>query len=284
MDGLLGAAEVRRIAADLDLTPTKRLGQNFVHDANTVRRIVRLAAVAAGETVLEVGPGLGSLTLGLLEAEARVVAVELDPRLAVALPGTVLARLPGAAERLIAVAGDAMTVPVPGEPVRLVANLPYNVAVPVLLRLLADVPSLQAGVVMVQAEVGERLAAPPGSRVYGSPSVKGAWYGRFDVAGTVPRGVFWPVPNVDSVLVRFQRGAPRGDEALRLAVFRLVDAAFAQRRKTLRQALVPVLGASAPAVLAAAGVDPGLRGERLGVAEFIALARAAGEADPAPRD
>jgi 16S rRNA (adenine1518-N6/adenine1519-N6)-dimethyltransferase len=274
---LLGAADVRRLADALDVAPTKRLGQNFVHDGNTVRRIVRLAEVAPGETVLEIGPGLGSLTLGLLEAGAHVIAVELDRRLAEALPGTVADLAPGAAGSLTVVAGDALRVPVPGEPVRLVANLPYNVSVPVLLRLLADVPSLATAVVMVQAEVGERLAAPPGSKVYGSPSVKAAWYGRCAIAGTVGRSVFWPVPNVDSVLVRFDRGPVRGDAAARDRVFRLVDAAFAQRRKTLRQALGSAVGgpAAADALLTAAGIDPSERGERLSVDDFVALAAAA---------
>ena len=274
---LLGAADVRALAARLDVAPTKRLGQNFVHDANTVRRIVRLADVQAGERVLEIGPGLGSLTLGLLEAGAVVIAVELDRRLAEALPATVADRASAAADRLTVVAGDALRVDVPDAPVRLVANLPYNVSVPVLLRLLADVPSLTAAVVMVQAEVGERLAAAPGSKIYGSPSVKAAWYGRCTIAGTVPRGVFWPVPNVDSVLVRFERGQARGDTVLRDRVFRLVDAAFAQRRKTLRQALASVVGGTGAAevLLTAAGVDPGERGERLGIDAFLALAEAA---------
>jgi 16S rRNA (adenine1518-N6/adenine1519-N6)-dimethyltransferase len=276
--GLLGAADVRRLADALGVSPTKSLGQNFVHDANTVRRIVRIAGVQPGDEVLEVGPGLGSLTLGLLEAGAAVTAVEIDTRLAAALPATAAERLPDAAQRLTVVPGDAIRVPVPGSPLRVVANLPYNVAVPILLRLLADVPSLASGVVMVQAEVGERLAAAPGSKVYGAPSVKGAWYGTCTLVGTVPRGVFWPVPNVDSVLVRFERGEPRGDETLRRAVFRLVDAAFVQRRKTLRQSLAPVLGgaSAAAAVLEAAGVDPSLRGERLDVERFAVIARAAG--------
>lgn len=279
MDGvrLLGAADVRSLAQRLDIAPTKKLGQNFVHDANTVRRIVRLADVQPGERVLEIGPGLGSLTLGLLEAGARVTAVELDRRLAAALPGTVGELAPAAAGRITVVEGDALRVPIPDEPVRLVANLPYNVSVPVLLRLLADVPSLAAAVVMVQAEVGERLAAPPGSKTYGSPSVKAAWYGRCAIAGTVPRAVFWPVPNVDSVLVRVERGTAPGDEALRERVFRLVDAAFAQRRKTLRQALAAAVGgtAAAGALLTRAGIDPGERGERLGIQAFVALAEAA---------
>lgn len=276
--GLLGAADVRRLASELGVSPTKSLGQNFVHDANTVRRIVRIAGVVEGESVLEVGPGLGSLTLGLLETGARVTAVEIDERLAAALGGTAAQRLPAAASHLSVVTGDAMRVPIPNDPVRLVANLPYNVAVPILLRLLADVPSLGSGVVMVQAEVGERLAAGPGSKIYGSPSVKAAWYGRFALAGSVPRGVFWPVPNVDSILVRFECAPPPGDDALRLNTFRLVDAAFVQRRKTLRQSLAPVLGGASAAaeVLERAGVDPGLRGERLDVERFVAIAVAAG--------
>lgn len=274
--GLLGAADVRRLAEELGIAPTKRLGQNFVHDANTVRRIVRLAAVGSADRVLEVGPGLGSLTLGLLEVGAHVVAVEIDARLAARLPTTAVERLPAHAERLEVLAGDALTAQIPGAPAHLVANLPYNVAVPVLLRLLADLPWLASGVVMVQAEVGERLAAPPGSRTYGSPSVKGAWYGRFELAGGVPRGVFWPVPNVDSVLVRFTRGPSRGDAELRGRVFRLVDAAFAQRRKMLRQALAPALGGPerAAAALTRVGIDPALRGERLGIEQFVALAQA----------
>src|SRR3954453_6078202 len=211
---LLGAAEIRRLAAGLELAPTKRLGQNFVHDANTVRRIVRIAGVARDDVALEVGPGLGSLTLGLLEAGAQVLAVEIDARLARLLPATVAeAGGPEAAAGLEVLEGDALAVPLPTGPAVLVANLPYNVAVPVLLRVLAEVPTVASGVVMVQAEVGERLAAPPGSKIYGAPSVKAAWYGGFALSGSVSRAVFWPVPNVDSVLVRFRRGQPRGDGA-----------------------------------------------------------------------
>lgn len=279
---LLSPADVRALAAGLGLVPTKRLGQNFVHDANTVRRIVRLAGVLPTDTVLEVGPGLGSLTLGLLETGARVVAVEIDGRLASALPATA-DRFGAAADRLTVVRGDAVTVPVPEEPVRLVANLPYNVAVPVVLRLLADVPSLASGIVMVQAEVGERLAAGPGSKIYGAPSVKAAWYGDFALAGSVGRQVFWPVPNVESVLVRFERRSPPGDPLLRSAVFALVEAAFQQRRKTLRQALSGLVGGTGGAerLLAEAGVDPGERGERLALTEFVALGRALRSAAPA---
>ncbi len=279
---LLGAADVRRLADALDVAPTKRLGQNFVHDGNTVRRIVRLAEVAPGELVLEIGPGLGSLTLGLLEAGARVDrgGARPAPRGGAAGHG----RRPRAGRGRHPSPSSPATrsgSTCPGEPVRLVANLPYNVSVPVLLRLLADVPSLATAVVMVQAEVGERLAAPPGSKVYGSPSVKAAWYGRCTIAGTVGRSVFWPVPNVDSVLVRFDRGPSRGDAAARDRVFRLVDAAFAQRRKTLRQALGAAVGgpAAADALLTAAGIDPSERGERLSVDDFVAL-RGATAAEP----
>jgi 16S rRNA (adenine1518-N6/adenine1519-N6)-dimethyltransferase len=274
---LLGPAEIRDLAELLDVTPTKKLGQNFVHDGNTVRRIVQVAGVQSGETVLEIGPGLGSLTLGLLEAGASVIAVEIDRRLAEQLPHTVRVMQPGTS--LIVLHDDALRVTeLPGEPSRLVANLPYNVSVPVLLHLLEHVPSLRAGIVMVQAEVGHRLAADPGSKVYGAPSVKAAWYGTWRTAGQVSRMVFWPVPNVDSVLVGFERGEEPGTEEERRATFALVDAAFQQRRKMLRQSLSGALGgssASATAVLERAGVDPQSRGEQLQVADFLAIARVA---------
>jgi 16S rRNA (adenine1518-N6/adenine1519-N6)-dimethyltransferase len=270
---LLGPAEIRDLAATLDLTPTKKLGQNFVVDGNTVRKIVRTARVEPGDEVLEVGPGLGSLTLGLLEAGARVTAVEIDVRLAELLPRTVDALQPGVP--LAVVTGDALRVGIPGSPRRLVANLPYNVSVPVLLHLLETVPSLETALVMVQAEVGQRLAAKPGSKVYGSPSVKAAWYGTWSTAGTVSRQVFWPVPNVDSILVGFERGELPGTDEERRATFGIVDAAFGQRRKMLRQALAETFGGSAPASarLEAAGVDPTLRGEQLTVADFLRIAR-----------
>jgi len=280
MEGaLLGAAEVRRLAEGLELRPTKKLGQNFVHDANTVRRIVEIAGVQRDESVLEVGPGLGSLTLGILEAGAGVVAVEIDRRLAALLPETVQRHQPGA--KLTVVAADALAVrELPGQPTRLVANLPYNVSVPVLLHLLETFPALRSAVVMVQAEVGERVAAAPGSRVYGAPSVKAAWYGSWRLAGTVSRQVFWPVPNVDSVLVGFERGLPPGDEDERLRVFELVEAAFGQRRKMLRQSLQAQLGAAgtaeASAILESAGIEPTSRGEQLSLGDFLAIARAAG--------
>lgn len=277
MATLLGPAEVRDLAELLGVTPTKKLGQNFVHDPNTVRRIVRIAEVAAGDTVVEVGPGLGSLTLGVLEAQASVIAVEIDGRLAAQLPITVEAQLGAdAAARLTVIHQDALTVDaLPGDPTRLVANLPYNVSVPVLLHLLERVPSLRSGVVMVQAEVGERIAAGPGSKVYGAPSVKAAWYGRWRTAGQVSRQVFWPVPNVDSILIAFEKGAVRGDQELRRRVFSVVDAAFQQRRKMLRQALSGVFGGSAEAAAAleAAGTAPTARGEELDIDAFIAVAR-----------
>ena len=274
---LLGPAEIRDLAELLDLTPTKKLGQNFVIDGNTVRRIVRVAGVQSGETVVEVGPGLGSLTLGILETGASVVAVEIDKRLAAQLPDTVRALQPNA--RLTVVRDDAMSIQsLPDEPVRLVANLPYNVSVPVLLHFLEHFPSIQSGVVMVQAEVGHRLAAVPGSKIYGSPSVKAAWYGDWKTSGNVSRQVFWPVPNVDSVLVSFQRHETLPDtEEVRVRTFEVVDAAFQQRRKMLRQSLIPVFGDTQQAqeMLERAGVEPTMRGEALAMEDFHRIGRAA---------
>ena len=275
MSGLLGPAEIRDLAATLGIHPTKRLGQNFVHDANTVRRIVQVAGVKRGDEVLEVGPGLGSLTLGLLEAGASVTAVEIDGRLAEQLPRTVELLQPDAPLRVIE--ADALRITeLPAPPVSIVANLPYNVSVPVLLHLLEHFRSLESGLVMVQAEVGHRLAAPPGSKVYGSPSVKAAWYGTLRIAAQVSRQVFWPVPNVDSVLVGFARGEHPGSEAERVETFALVDAAFGQRRKMLRQSLGTVLGSAAAATerMERAGLDPTARGEQLTVHDFLAIARA----------
>ncbi len=279
-DGLLGPADVRDLAARLGVRPTRALGQNFVHDANTVRRIVRTAALSPGEVVLEVGPGLGSLTLGLLPVAGAVLAVEIDRALAAFLPSVVDRRLPDRAARLTVLAADALTLArtaLPGPPpTALVANLPYNVAVPVVLHLLAEIPELRHGLVMVQAEVAERLTASPGSKVYGVPSVKLAWYASARRAGQVPRAVFWPVPNVDSGLVAFtRRDPPPGAD--RTAVFAVVDAAFAQRRKTLRAALAGWAGSRGRAeeVLRAAGVDPGVRGESLDVAAFARIAATA---------
>jgi 16S rRNA (adenine1518-N6/adenine1519-N6)-dimethyltransferase len=273
----LGPAEIRRLAADLGVRPTKTLGQNFLLDANTIRRIVRSADLAPGETVLEVGPGLGSLTLGLLDAGHAVTAVEIDPVLGEALPRTVQARLPGAA--LTTVTADALRVrELPGPvPTALVANLPYNVAVPVVLHLLAGFPSLRTGLVMVQAEVADRLVAPPGSRTYGVPSVKAAWFAAATRAGAVGRAVFWPAPNVDSALVRLVRRDPPATAASREDVFAVIDAAFAQRRKMLRSALAGWAGSPAAAeqLLRAAGIDPQARGETLEVGDYARLAGAA---------
>jgi 16S rRNA (adenine1518-N6/adenine1519-N6)-dimethyltransferase len=275
---LLGPAEIRDLAAALGVRPTKTLGQNFLHDANTIRRIVRTAQLAPGEPVLEVGPGLGSLTLGLLAEGHPVTAVEIDPVLAGALPATVAARLPGAP--LTVVTADALRLgPLPGTPpTALVANLPYNVAVPVVLELLAALPDVASGLVLVQAEVAERLAAPPGSRAYGVPSVKLAWFASAERAGAVSRSVFWPVPNVDSGLVRLRRREPPRTTATRAEVFAVVDAAFGQRRKMLRSALASWAGSPAAAAraLEAAGIDPSARGETLDVAAFARLAEQRG--------
>jgi 16S rRNA (adenine1518-N6/adenine1519-N6)-dimethyltransferase len=286
---LLGAGDIRDIAGRLGVHPTKKLGQNFVVEPGTVRQIAALAAVRPGDTILEVGPGLGSLTLALLEAvvgaagpgpvPTRLVAVEIDPVLAGELTRTIATRAPDVADRVTVLAADALAV---GErelgvpaPTVLAANLPYNVAVPVVLHLLAALPSLRHGVVMVQAEVADRMCAGPGSRVYGVPSVKLAWYAEAKLAGTVPRSVFWPVPNVDSKLVTFTRRDPPPATASREEVFAVIDAAFGQRRKTLRAALAGWAGSPAEAerVLRAAGVDPGARGEVLTVAEFARIAQ-----------
>jgi 16S rRNA (adenine1518-N6/adenine1519-N6)-dimethyltransferase len=284
---LLRAADIRAIADRLGIRPTKKLGQNFVVEQGTVRRIAALAAPRPGDVILEVGPGLGSLTLALLEtaatvADTRVVAVEIDPVLAAELPKTIADRAPTVAHRSTVVAADAMRVTEAevGAPTVLAANLPYNVAVPVVLHLLAELPSLARGVVMVQAEVADRMCAAPGSRVYGVPSAKLAWYASARPAGTVPRSVFWPVPNVDSKLVAFDRREPPVTSATRAEVFAVIDAAFGQRRKTLRAALAAWAGSPAEAehVLRAAGVDPGARGEALAVTDFARIA----EARPAP--
>jgi 16S rRNA (adenine1518-N6/adenine1519-N6)-dimethyltransferase len=277
---LLTPGDVRELAERLGVRPSKRLGQNFVVEPGTVRRIAALAAVRPEDVVLEVGPGLGSLTLALLEAGAgQVVGVEIDPVLAAELPRTIAARAPDRADRMAVVAADALHIEghdLPAAPSVLVANLPYNVAVPVLLHLLAALPPLRRGLVMVQAEVAERMCAAPGSRVYGTPSVKLAWYAAARPAGPVPRSVFWPVPNVDSRLVAFTRRDPPDTTASREEVFAVVDAAFRQRRKTLRAALSGWAGSAPEAerLLRAARLDPGARGESLGVAEFARLAAA----------
>lgn len=300
---LLGPAEIRALAQRAGVRPTKTLGQNFVLDAGTVRKIVRQADVAPGERVVEVGPGLGSLTLGLLEADADVVAVEIDPVLAGLLPRTVAEHVPGLSvepaqdtadartvvvrdaagrARLTVVTQDALTVTeLPGPPpTALVANLPYNVSVPVLLTFLERFDSLQRGLVMVQAEVADRLAAPPGSRTYGVPSAKLAWYAAARRTATVGRAVFWPVPNVDSALVRMDRRQPPATTATRQDVFAVVDAAFAQRRKMLRSALAGLAGSPALAqeAVLAAGLDPQSRGEQVDVEGFARIAQALGVA------
>jgi 16S rRNA (adenine1518-N6/adenine1519-N6)-dimethyltransferase len=275
---LLGPAEVRSLAERLAVRPTKQRGQNFVIDPNTVRRIVRASGITAGDVVLEVGPGLGSLTLGLLDSAARVVAVEVDGVLAGALPGTVSEHAPSLADRFEVVHADALRVTsLPGPPpTALVANLPYNVAVPVLLHLMATLPTLRHGLVMVQSEVADRLVAAPGSRTYGVPSVKAAWFADVRRAGSVGRSVFWPAPNVDSGLVAWIRREPPAAAATREQVFAVVDAAFAQRRKTLRSALRGLAGTPevAEAALVTANVEPRSRGEALGVEQFARVADA----------
>jgi 16S rRNA (adenine1518-N6/adenine1519-N6)-dimethyltransferase len=276
---LLGPAEIRALAAELGIRPTKTLGQNFVHDPNTVRRIVRAAGLAPDDVVLEVGPGLGSLTLALLPEVRLVHAVEIDPVLAGRLPRTAAERAPGHADRLIVHHRDALRLTadeLAEAPTALVANLPYNIAVPVVLYLLAELPSLRRGLVMVQQEVADRLTAAPGSRTYGIPTAKLAWYADARPAGRVPASVFWPVPNVESGLVAFDR-RPEPTGADRARTFEVVDAAFAQRRKMLRSALASWAGGSdrAVAVLTAAGLDPTVRGEALAISAFVAIAAAA---------
>jgi 16S rRNA (adenine1518-N6/adenine1519-N6)-dimethyltransferase len=277
---MLGPAEVRSLAAALDLRPAKRRGQNFVIDPNTVRRIVRESQIGPDDVVLEVGPGLGSLTLALLRVARRVVAIEIDERLASALPATIATYAPDEAGNFAVLHADALRIrelPDP-QPTALVANLPYNVSVPVLLHLMALVPTLGHGLVMVQAEVADRLAARPGSKVYGVPSVKAAWYADVRRAGVVGRNVFWPAPNVDSGLVAWTRRDPPNTTATREQVFAVIDAAFAQRRKTLRSTLKVLAGSAdaAEAALAHAGVSPMARGEAIGIAEFAKIAEGIG--------
>ncbi len=273
---LLGGTDIRELAARLDVVPTKKLGQNFVTDPNTIRRIVAAAKLTGDETVVEIGPGLGSLTLGLLEVAAKVVAVEIDPKMAAALEETVSKRALG--KDFTLVHQDALKLTeLPSSPDALVANLPYNISVPVLLHFLEQFGTIKKGLVLVQAEVAHRLAAAPGSKVYGVPSAKLAWYAEAHLAGNVGRNIFWPVPNVDSALVYFaKREKPLGDEALRLKTFAVIDGAFAQRRKTLRQALADFAGSPARAeeLLVASGINPTLRGEALSIDDFVKIARA----------
>ena len=271
---LLGAAEIRELAEKLDLRPSKGLGQNFVHDGNTCRKIVRSADVNDNDVALEIGPGLGSLTLELLTSAQSVIAVEIDSRLAEQLPITAAAH-DCDTSKLTIINQDAMTIhSLPQQPTVLVANLPYNVSVPVLLHLLETFPTLNRGVVMVQSEVADRLAAQPGGKEYGVPSAKSGWWADLSHAGTVSRAIFWPVPNVDSKLVSFKRHTPLGTEDERKKTFALIDAAFAQRRKMLRAALSSYFGSSAAAEehLLRAGIDPTLRGEALSIADFYAIA------------
>jgi 16S rRNA (adenine1518-N6/adenine1519-N6)-dimethyltransferase len=276
---LLGAQDIRRLAQQAGVVPTKKWGQNFVIDPNTVRRIAASADITRTDSVLEVGPGLGSLTLALLPLAAAVTCIEVDQRLATQLPQTVAEFAAGDAHRLTVICADALsTASLPVAPTVMVANLPYNIAVPVVLHALAAFPTITQVLVMVQQEVANRLTASPGSKEYGVPSVKAHWYGNVTKAGSVPRTVFWPVPNVDSGLVRLIRQPPPGDELLRNQVFRLVDAAFGQRRKMLRTALAEALGGSQRAqhLLEAAGIDPMARGEQLALADYLRLAREVG--------
>ena len=273
---LLGAAQIRELAEAIGLKPAKALGQNFVIDSNICKKIVRIAGVTSTDIALEIGPGLGSLTLALLEEAASVVAVEIDPRLAQQLPLTAAIHSERA-DQLTVINQDALGIStLISNPTVLVANLPYNVSVPVLLHLLEKVPTLRSGVVMVQAEVADRLAASPGSKDYGIPSVKSAWWAEVKGAGSVSRSIFWPAPNVDSKLVSFTRRETPGDEGMRKKVFTIIDAAFAQRRKMLRSALSSLYGSSALAeeVLIKAGIDPTLRGEALEISGFCAIALA----------
>lgn len=276
MSELLGAVEIRALAASLGVSPTKKLGQNFVIDPNTIRKIVSVAKLTGSETVVEIGPGLGSLTLGLLEVVDNVIAVEIDNKMAQAIEQTVRSKAP--TKNFMLVHEDALKVKeLPLAPDALVANLPYNISVPVLLHFLENFPSISSGVVLVQAEVAHRLAATPGSKVYGSPSVKLAWYAQSNLAGNVGRNVFWPAPNVDSALVYFKkRAVSLGDEELRKKTFAVIDDAFLHRRKTLRQAIANFAGSPALAeeLLTRAGIAPTARGEDLSILDFVAIAKA----------
>lgn len=271
MTNLLGAVEIRSLAQALNLKPTKKLGQNFVVDANTCRKIVKLAEVNSSDVALEIGPGLGSLTLALLDEAKQVIAIEIDDRLANQLPITTKDRGFNS-DNLIVINQDAMVVTeLPIVPTVLVANLPYNVSVPVLLNVLENFPSITRGVVMVQSEVADRLAASANNKDYGSPTVKANWWATLKLAGTVSRSVFWPVPNVDSSLVRFDRHKPLGSQAEKEATFLVIDQAFAKRRKMLRSALSQLLGSNAEQTLISAGIDPTVRGEVLTVEEFLQI-------------
>ena len=269
---LLGASEIRELAAKLELNPSKGLGQNFVIDGNVCQRIVRQVDINEGDVILEIGPGLGSLTLAILETGAQLIAVEIDTRLATQLPETV--NLHNSSADLIVINKDALElVELPKSPTVLVANLPYNVSVPVIINLLERFTSLREGVVMVQAEVADRLAAKPGGKDYGVPSIKCAWWADLELAGNISRNIFWPVPNVDSKLVFFKRHEPLGDELTRKKVFALIDAAFSQRRKMIRSSMSSVLGERAESLIQSAGIDPTLRGEALDIQAYCKIAR-----------
>lgn len=271
---LLGAGEIRKLCSKLDLRPTKKLGQNFVIDPNTIRKIVSAAKLSPSDKVVEIGPGLGSLTLGLMEAVREITAVEFDSKLAAILPETLSRKSNGRSITLIE--ADAMKVTDLGmEPDALVANLPYNISVPVLLHFLSQFPTIKKGLVLVQSEVADRLVAKPGSKIYGSPSVKLAWYAEASPAGAVARSIFWPVPNVDSGLVYFEKRKTPFPIELKSEVFEVIDAAFAQRRKTLRQALAAWAGSASEAekLLLSAGISPQARGEDLTVEDFLRLVR-----------
>ena len=270
---MLGANEIRQLASKLGIKPTKKLGQNFVIDPNTINRIVTASGITSADRVVEIGPGLGSLTLGILAVTNSVMAVEIDAALAAELPGTIAKHAPASTLQLVH--ADALRLTeLPDQPTALVANLPYNISVPVLLHFLETFPSIKKGLVMVQSEVAHRLAAKPGGKDYGSPSLKMAWYGPTRLAGNIGRNVFWPAPNVDSALVYFERSIEREQDRNR--VFAVIDAAFGQRRKTLRQALSSWAGSPSMAeeICRRAGIDPGARGEQLLVDDFIAIAGA----------
>ena len=270
---LLGANEIRQIAQELDLHPKKSLGQNFVIDGNTCQKIVRLAGVIPSDHVVEIGPGLGSLTLAILQQTNSVTVIEIDQRLASRISQTVTEH---GVTKLNVMNIDALSVTeIAGSPNKLVANLPYNVSVPVLLHFLENFPSIKSGIVMVQSEVAMRLAASPGSKNYGAPSAKAAWWSDVSLSDSVSRKVFWPIPNVDSSLVSFQRHEPLGDESLRKATFKVIDLAFGKRRKMLRAALAELFTSSAAAesALRQIDIDPTLRGESLSVNDFLRIAK-----------
>ena len=278
MGKLLGASEIRELADHLALIPAKRLGQNFVVDANSCQRIVTLSGINADDHVIEIGPGLGSLTLAILEVTNNLTVIEIDSRLAGLLPHTIT-RHGFSMDNVEVINIDGLEISPESFkdnlPTALVANLPYNVSVPIVLHLLEHFPSIKTGIIMVQSEVADRLTAMPGRKDFGAPTLKGAWWADLTPSGNVARSIFWPVPNVDSKLVRIVSHEPKGDEALRKKTFALIDAAFSQRRKMLRSSLNVVITDIAPTqVLEKAQIDPTLRGESLNLDQFIAIAKA----------